>query len=77
MKFYLKTKEEYDTIVENNEAFYRIDRIVEGQEVAIYDYRLTSLSDFVDNEAFEIRGLCFIKNSKGEWKRNILMIKLP
>ena len=75
MEFYLKTKEEYDTIVENNDAFYRADRVVEGQEVAIYDYRLASISDFVDNEAFEMRGLCFVKNSEGKWERNILMNK--
>lgn len=75
MDFYLPTKQECDAICDKTEAFYRADRVVEGQNVAIYDYRLASISDFVDNKAFELRGLCFVENSKGEWERNILMNK--
>lgn len=75
MKFYLKTKEECDAIVASNDAFYKADRVIEGQNVTIYDYRLASLSDFMNDEAFELRGLCFVKQSDGSWKRNILMNK--
>ena len=75
MEFYLKTKEECDKIVENSEGFFRADRVVEGYNVALYDYRLASISDFVDNEAFELRGLCFVEQPDGTWKRNILMQK--
>lgn len=75
MEFYLKTKEEYDNIVASSEAFYRNDRVIEGQNVAIYDYRLASLTDFTDNEAFEMRGLTFVQNTDGTWTRHILMNK--
>jgi len=74
MMYYLKTKEECDKIVEKCEAFYRADRVVEGVNVAIYDYRLASISDFVDYEAFEMRGLCFVETDTG-WERNILLQK--
>ena len=76
MKYYLKTKEECDAIVARNDAFLRADRVVEGFNVAIYDYRLASISDFVDDEAFELRGLTFVENPEtGEWERNLLMNK--
>lgn len=75
MEFHLLTKEECDLIVENSEAFYRADREVEGCNVAIYDYRLASLSDFTDNKAFELRGLCFVEQEDGSWQRNLLMNK--
>ena len=75
MEYHLLTKEECDLIVEKSEAFYRADREVEGCNVAIYDYRLASLSDFVDNKAFELRGLCFVEQENGSWQRNLLMQK--
>lgn len=75
MEFNLPTKAECDEIVKNSDAFYRADRVVEGFNVAIYDYRLASLNDFVSNKAFELRGLCFIQDSTGYWERNILMQK--
>ena len=75
MKFYLKTKEECDLIVARNEAFLRADRVVMGYNVAIYDYRLASLGDFVNDEAFELRGLTFVEQPDGTWERNILLQK--
>jgi len=76
MKYYLKTKQECDAIVARNEAFLRADRVVEGFNVAIYDYRLASIGDFVDDEAFELRGLTFVENPEtGEWERNLLLQK--
>jgi len=75
MEFYLKTKEECDTIVQNNEAFIKAERFVEDCNVVIYDYRLAALSDFVNEEAFELRGLCFVEQPDGSWKRNLLMNK--
>jgi hypothetical protein len=76
MKFYLKTKKECDAIVERNDAFIKTDRVIEGYNVVIYDYRLASLSDFVKDEAFELRGLTFVENPEtGEWERNLLMNK--
>jgi len=75
MKYYLKTKQECDAIVERNEAFISKTVNVEGTNVAIYDYRLAALSDFVNEEAFELRGLCFVEQPDGSWKRNLLMNK--
>ncbi len=70
----LPTRDECQEIVKNSEAFYCAERVVEGQNVELYDYRLASISDFVDNNAFELRGLCFVETDLG-WERNILMNK--
>jgi T4 RnlA family RNA ligase len=75
MKFNLLTKEQCDLIVASTDAFYRADRVVEGVNVVLYDYRLASISDFVDHQAFELRGLCFVEQEDGTWKRNLLMNK--
>ncbi len=72
----LPTREEALHITENSEAFYVTERFVEGQKVEMYDYRLASLSDFVDNDAFELRGLTFVYNEDiQDWDRNILLNK--
>ena len=70
----IPTKRECDVIVENSEAFFRNETIVEGCEVRMYNYRLASLSDFKDNNAFELRGITFVKTNNG-WERNILLHK--
>ena len=78
MDYSLLSKAECDAIVESSEAFYRADRVVEGQNVAIYDYRLASASDFFPEEGpnrTEMRGLCFVEQENGTWQRNILMQK--
>jgi len=75
MKYYLPTREECQKIIKKTDSFYVAERIVEGQKVEIYDYRLASLSDFVENKAFELRGLTFVEQSDGTWKRHLLMNK--
>lgn len=75
MDYNLLSKDDCDAICAKTEAFYRADRVVEGVNVAIYDYRLASISDFVDNKAFELRGLCFVEQPDGTWARNLLMNK--
>jgi T4 RnlA family RNA ligase len=75
MEFILPTKEQCDEICDNTDAFYKAERVVEGQNVVIYDYRLASISDFVNNNAFELRGLCYIEQDNGTWKRNLLLNK--
>ena len=74
MNFYLPTREECQEIVSRTEAFYCTKREVQGFEIELYDYRLASYTDYVDNNAFELRGLCFVNNN-GTWERNILMQK--
>lgn len=75
MKFHLPTREECQEIVKNSEAFYCINTIVQGFEVEVYNYRLASLDNFKEYNAFELRGLCFVKQPTGTWERNILLNK--
>ena len=75
MKFNLPTRERCQEIVKNSEAFYCTEKVVEDQNVELYDYRLASISDFVDNDAFELRGLTFVQLDNGEWRRELLMQK--
>jgi len=76
MEFYLPTRDECQEIVEKSEAFYVTEREVNGFKVEMYDYRLASISDFIDNKAFELRGLTFVYNPETkEWERNILLEK--
>ena len=75
MKFNLPTRERCQEIVKNSEAFYCTQRNIFGYNVELYDYRLASFSDFVLNDAWELRGLCFIQDENGDWHRNILMNK--
>jgi len=49
MKFYLPTREECQEIVKNSDAFFIKDTVVEGQNVKLVDYRLASLTDFVNS----------------------------
>jgi RNA ligase len=42
----------------------------------LYDYRLAGLTDFTENNAFELRGLCFVYDELTlTWERHILMNK--
>lgn len=75
MKINLPTRERCQEIVNKTEAFYCTQRNVYGYNVELYDYRLASFGDFVLNEAWELRGLCFIQDENGVWHRNILMNK--
>ena len=75
MKFNLPTLSKCLNIVKNTEAFYMTETNVLGFNVKMFDYRLASYSDFADNDAFELRGLCFVEDNDGVWHRNILMNK--
>ena len=75
MKLHLPTRDECQEIVKNSEAFYCINTNVQGFEVEVYNYRLASLDNFKEHNAFELRGLCFIKHPAGTWERNILLNK--
>lgn len=75
MKFNLPTRERCQEIVQKTEAFYCTQRNIYGYNVELYDYRLASFGDFVNNEAWELRGLCYIQDEDGNWHRNILMNK--
>ena len=74
MNYYLPTLEEVEKICSENEAFYLTETEVNGYSVKIANYRLASYTDYLDNNAWELRGLCFVNNN-GSWERNILMNK--
>ena len=72
----LPTREECQNIVKNSDAFYCTETIVEGFKVEMYDYRLASISDFENNNAFELRGLTFVYNELSKtWERHLLLNK--
>lgn len=72
----LPTREECQDILKKTEAFFCTETVVEGQKVEMYNYRLASISDFTDNDAFELRGLTFVLDEEtGIWERNILLNK--
>lgn len=75
MRKELPTRERCQEIVNNSEAFYCTQRNIFGYNVELYNYRLASFGDFVLNDAWELRGLCFIQDENGLWHRNILMNK--
>ena len=63
-------------IVEANDAFFVTETSVNGYMVEMYNYRLASLSDFVDYNAFEMRGITFVYNPDTEcWERHLAMEK--
>ena len=78
MSFHLPTKSECDAICEKSSAFYRIDSLVEGFNVAIYNYShiCRGVKNFITHNALELRGLCYVENSAtSSWERHILLTK--
>ena len=56
--------------------FYESKLVVDVYNVSIFNYRLAMYSDFIDNKAFEMRGLTFIFNEDGSlFKRYLLLHK--
>jgi T4 RnlA family RNA ligase len=56
--------------------FYESKLSIEGYNISIFNYRLSTYNDFVTYGAFELRGLTFVFNSDGSlYKRFILMEK--
>ena len=74
MDFKLLTMEDCLDIVNKSEAFYMTETEIYGYKVRLFDYRLASFSDFKDNDAFEMRGLCFVQDGT-LWTRHLLMNK--
>lgn len=56
--------------------FYESRLVIDNFSVSIFNYRLAQYSDFIDNSAFEMRGLTFIFNEDGSlFKRYLLLHK--
>jgi len=70
----LPTYEEALKITENSEAFYVQSGTVQGYEYALFNYRLAFENDFIENDAWELRGLTFLKN-EDVWERTPMLTK--
>ena len=66
--FYLPSKEECDYIVENSKQFFRKDLIFQNREIAVYHYKQGNFEEFEKFNAWELRGLTFVKN-EDNWER--------
>jgi len=58
----LITYEEALSITEKSDAFYVQRGEIEGFEYAMFNYRLAMENDFIENDAWELRGLTYIKS---------------
>jgi len=60
----------------NNDVFYESKFIIDGYDISIFNYRIATYQDFLENQAFELRGLTFVFNNDGSvFKRFLLMEK--
>ena len=76
MKRLLTYNEALALTVGKDAPFYESKLVVNGYNVSIFNYRLSMYSDFIDNDAFEMRGLTFVFNSDGSlFKRYLLLHK--
>ena len=76
-RYNLLSYDEAVALTKFNEApFLESKLVVDGYNVSIFNYRLAQYSDFLDNKAFEMRGLTFIFNEDGSlFKRHLLLQK--
>jgi len=73
--FNIPTYDEANAIIERNDAFYKSCYVIDGIEVEVFNYRLAQGSDFVNEKAEELRGLTFVKQDDGSWKRYLMLHK--
>jgi RNA ligase len=60
----------------NNDVFYESKFIIDGYDISIFNYRIATYQDFLEYQAFELRGLTFVFNKDGSFfKRFLLMEK--
>lgn len=79
------TKEQADLIVQHNKSFNRKDEVINGRNVHQYNYHLACHKDFedpfhesdidMDIKGYELRGLTFVEQEDGTYKRTLFMSK--
>ena len=75
MKRYLLSYNESVALTLGIDApFYESKFVVEGYDISIFNYRLAMYSDFIDNLAFEMRGLTFVFNEDGTLFNRYLLL---
>jgi len=72
--FYLPTKEECDEIVAKSKQFFCKNFTFNNKEVAVYHYKQGNYEEFKKFNAWELRGLTFIKENN-KWKRFLAIHK--
>ena len=56
--------------------FYESIFYIDGYKISFFNYRIVGYNDFIENDAQELRGLCFVFNRDGSlYRRYILMHK--
>ena len=75
VNFYLPSKEHCDAIVEASDSFIKKEMIWNGFETVQYNYRVPKYSDFHEFKAWELRGLTFVYDGKGNWTRHLMLHK--
>ena len=75
--FYLPDYNECLEICQKSDGiFYESKSNIDGYNISIFNYRLTTYNDFITYGAFELRGLAFVFNLDGSvYKRFLLMEK--
>ena len=76
----LPTRDECLALTKSTDAFYVSETVIEDYKVEMYDYRLAGFEDFYPNGLDkagweELRGLTFIEQENGSWKRFIALSK--
>ncbi len=70
------TREKCLKIVEQTDAFYKVETEIQGYKAEMYNYRLAGYTDFKDYNAWELRGICFIYNDVlDKWNKFIALPK--
>lgn len=66
-KFYIPSYQEaLDLVKKTGElTFYETIQYIDGYKISVFNYRLAKYNDFVDNNAYEMRGLCYVFNLDG------------
>ena len=62
----------YETAVEitkKSEAFYESIVYVDGYKVSLFNYMFAGYSDFAEHDAYELRGLCYVFDENGQYKK--------
>jgi RNA ligase len=60
----------------NKQLFYESNFNIDGYDISIFNYRIPTYQDFLQYQAFELRGLTFVFNKDGSvFKRFLLMEK--
>lgn len=75
-KFYIPSYEEAVDLVNRTGSltFYESVQYVDGYKISVFNYRLASYNDFVENNAYEMRGLVYVFNTDGTFYKSFRLL---